>query len=110
MRGVDGDVDHPIMPDAYAWDLIELTYRCDPTDWQESYIDLVFIRGDVQRRLRFYAPRDLELSRGLPNSSGMCILDVTQRQIEGLRVRVDHFEQASGVPRFWAARVVEITE
>ena len=106
----DGDPAHPILPDPWRWELLEFTYRRDPDDWRESYIDLLFARGGVERRLRFFAPQDVELSRGLPNSSGLCILDVSARQLDGLRVRVASFEQSYGTPSFWAARVVEVRE
>jgi hypothetical protein len=108
MGSLEGDRDHPILPDAFRWELLEFTYRCDPADWRESYIDLVFARDGETRRLRFFAPRDLEMRGGPLNSSGMCILDVTGRQLEGLNVRVDNFEQSYGAPKFWAARVVEV--
>lgn len=110
MANFDGDPDHPILPDPYTWDLVEFTYRLDPDDGRESYIDLVFARNGVVRRLRFFNPRDLEMSRGLPNSFGLCILDVNGRQLEGVGVRVANFEQSYGAPSFWAARVVEVAE
>ncbi|HZY89067.1 MAG TPA: hypothetical protein VFE78_29865 [Gemmataceae bacterium] len=110
MSGFDGDADHPILREPWRWELLELTYRRNLADWQESYIDLVLFRDGEERRLRFFAPQDVELSRGLPNSSGLCILDVSGRQLEGLRVRVASFEQSYGTPSFWAARVVEVTE
>ena len=110
MSGYDGDPDHPILPDPFRWGLMEFTYRCDPDDWRVSSIDILFVRGAQRRRLRFFGPRDLELSRGLPNSQGMCILDVSGRQLEGLGVRVANFDQSYGSPSFWAARVVEVPE
>jgi hypothetical protein len=108
--GFDGDLDHPILPDPWRWELLEFTYHRDPADWQASYIDLVFARDSEVRRLRFFAPQDVEMSRGLPNSFGMCILDVSGRQLEGLKVRVANFEQSYGAPTFWAARVVEVID
>jgi hypothetical protein len=110
VAGFDGDPDHPILPDPFRWELLEFTYRRNPHDWRESYIDMVFTRDDEVRRLRFFAPQDLEMSRGLPNSSGLCILDVSSRQLDGLAVRVANFEQSYGAPWFWAARVVEAAE
>jgi hypothetical protein len=98
----DGDPDHPILPEPWRWELLEFTYRCNPTDWRESYVD--------ERRLRFLAPQEVEVSRGLPHSSGLCILDVSGRQLDGLRVRVASLEQSYGTPSFWAAQVVEVTE
>ncbi|MEX0867862.1 MAG: hypothetical protein WD030_10925 [Pirellulales bacterium] len=110
MAGPDGDPDHPILPTPFRWELIEFTYRRDPADWRESYIDLVLARGGVERRLRFFAPRDVELTRGVPNSSGLYIRDVSGRQLEDVGVRVGSFEPDWCVPSFWAARVVEIAE
>jgi hypothetical protein len=69
---------------------------------------MVFERDGVVRRLRFFAPQQLQLSEGLPNTIGMCILDVSGRQLDCLGVRVANFEQPNGAPKFWAARVVEI--
>ncbi len=110
MAGPDGDPDHPILPDPFRWVLVEFTYRHDPADWQRSYIDLVLERDGVQRRLRFFAPRDVELTRGVLNSSGLYIQDVSGRQMEGVTVRVGSFEPDWCVPSFWAASVAEVTE
>jgi hypothetical protein len=104
----DGDPDHPILDAPWTWELLEFVYHRDPADWRGSYIDMVLERGGVVRRLRFFAPQDLELSQGLPNTSGMCILDVRARQLDGLGVRVAEFEQSYGTPSFWAARVVDL--
>lgn len=108
MAGPDGDPDHPILPDPFRWELVEFTYRRDPVDWRKSYIDLVLARDGIERRLRFFAPRDVELTRGLPNSSGLYIQDVSGRQMEDVGVRVDSFESSWCVPSFWAASVVEV--
>lgn len=110
MAGFDGDPDHPILPDPFLWELVEFTYRRDAGDWRESYIDLVLARGGEERRLRFFAPREVELTRGVPNSSGLCILDVSGRQMEGLGVQVASFESDWCVPSFWASHVVEVAE
>jgi hypothetical protein len=107
---IEGDPEHPILPEPWRWELLEFSYLRNPADWRESYIDLVFARDGEQRRLRFFAPQDVELSRGSLSSSGLCILDVSSRQLDGLRVRVASFEQPYGTPSFWAARVVEIRE
>jgi hypothetical protein len=106
----DGDPDHPILRDPWAWELREFTYRRDPADWHESHIDIVFERGGVVRRLRFFAPQQVRISEGLPNTLGMVILDVRGRQLDGLGVRVANYEQSPGGPEFWAARVVEVID
>ena len=110
MAGPDGDPDHPILPEPWRWELVEFTYRRDPADWRASYIDLVLARDGVERRLRFFAPREVELSRGMPNSSGLYIQNVSRRQMEGVGVRVGTFEGDWCVPSFWAASVVEVAE
>jgi hypothetical protein len=71
---------------------------------------LVLTRDGEERRLRFFAPREVELTRGAPNSSGLCILDVSGRQMEGVGVRVASFEPDWCVPSFWASHAVEVTE
>ena len=110
MSDFDGDPFHPILPDPWFWELVEFSYRRDLNDRQKSYIDMVFKRAGAERRLRFIAPRDVELSRGELSSSGICILDVSARQMVGLRVRVATFEMSYGTPSFWAAEVVDVTD
>jgi hypothetical protein len=111
VTGPDGDPYHPILPDPYSWTLVEFAYRLDPADWWESYIDLVFSRGGVERRLRFFAPREVEVPRGtLGNWCRVYVTDVTVRQLEDMRVRVGSFESDWCVPSFWAASVVEVAE
>lgn len=46
----DDDLHHPILPDPYLWEVLEFTYRRDPDDWCETYIDLLFARDGVERR------------------------------------------------------------
>jgi hypothetical protein len=108
--GFDGDPDHPILPEPWRWELVEFTFKSESNDWRESYVDLVFAKHEYRKRLRFFAPQDIEISRGCPTSSGLCILDVSKRQLDGLTVRVACFEQSWGTPTFWAARVEEIPE
>lgn len=107
LDGSERDPDHPIIDAPFRWDLVEFTYR-HATERDESYIDLVLARNGVERRLRFFGPRDVLLSQGLPNSSGLYIADATGRGMEGIGVRVGSFEPDWCVPSFWASRVVEI--
>lgn len=104
------DPDHSILPEPFRWELIEFTYRHEPADWRQSYVDLVLERDGVQRRFRFFGPQEIELTRGVPNSSGLYIQDVSGRQMEGVGVRVGSFEPDWCVPSFWAASVVEVTD
>jgi hypothetical protein len=110
MGTYDNDPDHPILNDPYSWELLEFTYRRDPTDGVHSHIDMVFLRGGETCRLRFYNPQQIEMSAGVPNSFGMCILDVSQRQLQGIGVRVANFEESNGAPTFWAERVVNLDD
>jgi hypothetical protein len=105
MTDSDGDPGHPILPDAHRWKLLELTFRRTLNSEEEAYIDLLFTRDGVERRLRFFSPRDLTLEGGLPSSRGMCILDASARQLEGVGVRVGQLDHPEGAPTFWADRV-----
>jgi hypothetical protein len=96
MAAFDGDPDHAILDRPYSWELLEFTYRRAPADHRESFIDMVFKRGDEVRRLRFCSPQQLSIPEGLPNTFGMVIVDVSARQLEGLGVRVANFEQSYG--------------
>jgi hypothetical protein len=111
VEGFDGDPCHPLLPDPYSWRLAEFSYHGHSTDLLEAYIDLVFERGGVERRLRFLGPREVEVPRG--QMGGWCrvfVADVTARQLDGIRVRVGTFEPGWCVPSFWAASVAEVTE
>ena len=108
MANFNGDPEHPILPEPFRWELVEFSFRRSESDWKDCYIDMLFARDGEERRLRFYGPRDLEIIHDLPVSSGMCILDVTARQLDDLRVRVANFEGATGAPPFWASQVVDL--
>ena len=111
MVSPEDDPYHPILPDPYSWGLVEFTYRLDPADWRETYIDLLFTRGGVERRLRFFAPREVEMPRGAMGSwCRVYIADVRVRQMEDIGVRVGSFEPDWCVPSFWASSVIEVTE
>jgi len=102
---------HPILPDPLSWELVEFTYRRDPHDWRESSIDLLFSRAGVRRRLRFFAPREVEMPRGIMGDwCRVYVADAAGRQLEDMRVRVGSFEFDWCVPSFWAASVVEVTD
>jgi len=110
MVNSEDDPIHPILENSFLWDLVEFSYHRDAFDRSQSFIDLVLARDSVKRRLRFFAPQEVELTRGIPNASGLLILDVSARQMEGLGVRVTSFEPDWCVPTFWASHVVEVTE
>ena len=100
--------DHPILPHPFRWELVEFIYRKCLEDRQRSYVDLVLQRDGVSKRLRFFSPQNLELTEGLPNSHGLQILDVSNRQLDGIKIRVSNFEGSWGAPTFWAQSVIEV--
>jgi hypothetical protein len=104
----DGDPDHPIVERPWEYEIVGLCYHRDPDSWADSHIDLTLQKGSQRRCLRFLGPQALEITEGFPGSSGLCILDVSQRQLDGLRVRVANFEASGGCPTFWAGDVVEL--
>jgi hypothetical protein len=111
MPTYDDDPDHPILVNPFLWELMELTYRRARSDGRQSHLDMVFEQNGETRRLRFYNPQSIEwFPGGVPNSFGMCILDVSRRQMEGIGVRVANFEQSYGAPTFWAERVVDLDD
>ncbi len=110
MSNPGDDPFHPILLDPYSWALVEFSYRLDPHDWRQTHIDLVFVRDGLERRLRFFAPRQVELPRGqMGDWCRVYVADVSGRQMEGIGVRVGSFEPDWCVPSFWAASVVEVT-
>jgi hypothetical protein len=104
----DADPDHPIIERPWEYEIVGLCYHNERDSAPEPYIDLVLQNGRDRRCLRFLGPRDLEITGGFPSSSGLCILDVSRRQLEGLRVWVANFENGGGCPTFWAREVVEL--
>lgn len=105
------DPDHPILERSWEYQIFRLNFWQSEHGESESFIDLTLKKGNTLRHFRFFGPQELEIENGFPaNTGGFCILDVSQRGLEGLRVRVDDFEADWGVVRFWARSVVEIGE
>ena len=101
---------HPIIDNPWHYRIAALSCVF-PEDGSESYLDLTLVRGEVQRRLRFWSPRDIEIERGFPSQSlGMVIYDVRGRQLDGLGVWVDDDEAGWGKVTFWARAVVDLDE
>ena len=103
------DPRHPILPDAWRYEITGLHLELAAEDGTEPFLDLTLRRGDDIRRLRFYSPQDLEIERGGPISGGLTILDVRSRELDRLGVRVDDFEASPGSLRFWARDVEDVT-
>ncbi len=97
---------HPIIDRPHEYEIVEFTYITAQNGGQ-PYIDLVLMKGERTRRLRFHGPQELQITKGFPNSSGLVILDVSARQLDGLSVRVINREAHGGCPEFWAQDVVE---
>ena len=94
--------------------MLEFTYRRSPDDRRETHIDLLFSRDGVERRLRFFAPREVEIPRVAGGvMGGWCrvyVADVRGRQLEGIGVMVASFEPDWCVPSFYAATVIEVAK
>jgi len=66
-------------------------------------------KGTIVRRLRFYGPRELEIEKGFPLSTGgMEILDVSAQQLDNINVRVSDFEASQCAVTFWAKSVIDL--
>jgi hypothetical protein len=102
------DPDHAIIERPFEYTIVEFSY-IRPLDGSEPFVDLGLFKGGVLRRLRFFDPREIRITEGFPNSSGLAILDVSSRQMDRLRVRVINFEASDGCPEFWARDVVELS-
>jgi len=100
---------HPIIDRPFEYKVIGLNYKKNSDDHLRSYIDLKLQKGDIIRNLRFYGPQDLEIEKGFPEpTSGMEILDVSERQLENINVRVTDFEASPGKITFWAKSVIDL--
>jgi hypothetical protein len=110
----DDDPPHPILPDSLSWEILEFTYRRDPGDWRSTYIDLLFARDGVERRLRFFAPREVEIPHVAGGIMGnwcrVYVADVRGRQLEEVGVLVARWEPDWCVPSFYATSVIEVAE
>ena len=107
-RSAEG-TDHPILAQAWRYRIVSLVLELEPLDGGEPYLDLVLRYREDRRRLRFWSPQDLEIERGGPrHTHGLEILDVRDRGLDRLGVRVDDFEASSGSVRFWARAVEDL--
>jgi len=103
------DRDHPIVQHPWTYEIESFFYHRDRSDQKSSYIDLVLRKGSEVRRLRFVGPQDLRIESGFPEPThGMCILDVSGRQLDGIGVQVSDFEAGGGGLRFYAREVIDL--
>lgn len=102
------DRDHPILPDAWRYEIVGLRLELEPEDGSEAFLDLTLQLDGKRRTLRFLSPRSIEIEEGGPVSGGLKILDVSDRKLDRLSVRVDDYEGQRGSLRFWARDVSPI--
>jgi hypothetical protein len=108
-RELESDPDHPILPNAWRYEIVGLRLERAPADGREPYLDLAVEYSNQRRTLRFWSPADLEIERGGPcMTSGMTIKDLRARGLYGVGVKVADFESTVGAVRFVARDVEEI--
>ena len=102
------DPDHPILSDAWKYEIVRPDWHKDPDQVPEPYVDLVLRKDNEKRHLRFWRPTDLVIDNGPRMTGGLYILDVRARMMEGIGVYVGDFENSEGGVTFWAHRVEEL--
>jgi hypothetical protein len=103
------DPDHPIIAKPWTYEIQSFAYHRNRSDLRSSYIDLVLRRDSEVRRLRLLGPKNLRIERGFPDrTNGMCILDVSERQTDGIGIQVLHFEAGGGGLYFYAREVIDL--
>lgn len=103
------DPEHPILPQAWTYEIVGLRLEREPADGAEPHLDLTLRRGGDRRVLRFWSPQDLFIDRGGPGRThGLVILDLRARQLDGLGVQVADFEPSPGTTTFSARAVEEL--
>jgi len=102
------DPDHPVLEAPFTYDIVDLNFHRDLDDPSSTWLDLTLQKKDVVRRLRFPKPQSIQIEEGFPSTPGLCILDVTSRQLDGITVEVGDFEAGGGALKFWAADVIDL--
>jgi len=102
------DPQHPILAEAWKHEVVDFHWSHQA---EESFVELVLQHAEsgVLRRLRFLGVRDVAFS-DVGMNSGLVILDVSDRQLEGFAVEVGNFENSEGQVRLLARDVVDVTE
>ena len=104
------DIIHSIITRPHEYEVTYFGYQTNKEDYRNSYIDIHFKKGNEVRKLRFLQPTELEVEKGFNgNVCGMEILDIRERQLDGIGVKVRNFEQDAGVT-FLAREVKELVE
>jgi hypothetical protein len=104
----DADPSHSIVARSWEYELVEFCYQRDVDNQMNSSIDLTLSREGVCRRLRFRGVQDVTFEEGMPPLKGLCIYDLSERQLERLKVRVGNLE--AGGLRFWANDVIDLDD
>ena len=105
------DPQHPILDRAWEYRIDSFHFEVDHEEPNSSFLDIAFRKNGSVRKLRFLAPRDLEIEKGFPApTGGMMILDVSSRQLEGVGVQVVDREASHGAVTFLAREVVEVDQ
>src|SRR5262249_45212977 len=103
---------HSILDRPWDWEIARLEWSAaDETN--ASYLDVTFRRDGESRKLRFTEPQNVSLTFDDGHNSIHCgemvVLDIRDRQLDGLNVQVTE-GGASGSPlRLYAKSVTEIT-
>jgi hypothetical protein len=104
----DDSPDHEIIENPWEYRIVRLDYQRDPDKPCDAFLDLTFSKAESVRRLRFLRPKNLLIGEGFPDhTAGLVILDISNRQLEGLRVEVANFENSPGIT-FYAAEVLDL--
>jgi hypothetical protein len=102
------EFDHPIIERPWEFEVVELLFTHDPGDCRSARIDLTLQNGSHVRRLRFTGVQSPTIEEGFPRPThGLTILDVSNWQLDGLKVRVTDHEASTGAIRFWARDVTD---
>jgi len=102
---LEADPQHPVLDRPWEYTIVGFNYQGDEG---EPFLELSLRRGDDFRRLRFLSPRDIKLDAFFAaGPSGIAILDVSARQMEGVRVWVcDDVTGHDCLLTFWAREVL----
>jgi hypothetical protein len=104
------DFEHPILGNAWEYEIVGLRLEKEPTGEPESFLDLTLRRGPERRTLRFWSPSELEVERGGPSmTGGLTIFDIQHRGMEDIGVWVTDLEASLGSVRFFARAVEQIS-
>ena len=100
---------HKIIESPHLYDIKYFAYEFDEEENGNSYIELHLKKDAQVCKLKFWAPRDLEIEKGFPwATGGMYIEDVSSHGLESISVYVGDFEASNGAITFWAKTVERI--